>query len=336
MFKFLAIRYSCTCVFLCFFFFVQCNHPHSSKDVIEQKTKKKLNVYYDTFSSEPKHLDPALSYSSNEYTIIAQIYEPPLQYDFLKRPYQLIPLSASKMPSIAEKNGKVVYTISLRKDLKYEAHPAFSKKQCNHCKKNEYIYHLDNKTLFNKKRLTHPNQLTHSINDTRNVLADDFIYQIKRMAHPQIQSPVKSLLEKYIVGFSELAVALNQELKRIRQKRAEADPLYNQHTNEKDDPIHIDLRKFDLKGVKKITPYEYEIHLKQKYPQFIYWLAMPFFAPMPYEVIRFYEQKASVAENFSIDKFPVGSGAFSLTVNESYYRMILTKNPHFHEEYYPI
>jgi oligopeptide transport system substrate-binding protein len=28
--------------------------------------------------------------------------------------------------------------------------------------------------------------------------------------------------------------------------------------------------------------------LRGKYPQFVYWLAMPFFAPVPREVDRFY------------------------------------------------
>lgn len=56
------------------------------------------NIYYDTFSERPKHLDPARSYSSNEYVFLGQIYESPLQYHFLKRPYQLIPLTATEMP----------------------------------------------------------------------------------------------------------------------------------------------------------------------------------------------------------------------------------------------
>ncbi len=52
------------------------------------------NVLYSSFEERPKHLDPARSYSSNEYAFLAQIYEPPLQYHFLLRPYQLIPLTA--------------------------------------------------------------------------------------------------------------------------------------------------------------------------------------------------------------------------------------------------
>ena len=87
------------------------------------------NIYYDTFSERPKHLDPARSYSSNEYVFLGQIYEPPLQYHFLKRPYQLIPLTATAMPvpiyqankgnvidedTSSDKITKVIYRITIK------------------------------------------------------------------------------------------------------------------------------------------------------------------------------------------------------------------------------
>ena len=49
------------------------------------------NVLYAAFTDRPKHLDPAQSYTEDEITFTAQIYEPPLQYHYLKRPYELIP-----------------------------------------------------------------------------------------------------------------------------------------------------------------------------------------------------------------------------------------------------
>ena len=56
------------------------------------------NVLYSSFSARPNHLDPARSYSSNEITFTGQIYEPPLQYHYLKRPYTQIPLAAARLP----------------------------------------------------------------------------------------------------------------------------------------------------------------------------------------------------------------------------------------------
>ena len=45
------------------------------------------NTLYTSFSERPKHLDPVQSYSENEYVLIANIYQPPLQYHYFKRPY---------------------------------------------------------------------------------------------------------------------------------------------------------------------------------------------------------------------------------------------------------
>ena len=61
-------------------------------------SEKHANAVYSAFSERPKHLDPARSYSSNEAEFTGQIYEPPLQYHFLKRPYTLIPLTADAVP----------------------------------------------------------------------------------------------------------------------------------------------------------------------------------------------------------------------------------------------
>ncbi|MEJ2327846.1 MAG: peptide ABC transporter substrate-binding protein, partial [Chromatiaceae bacterium] len=54
------------------------------------------NILYSSFEERPKHLDPVRSYSANEYVFLAQVYEPPLQYHFLLRPYRLVPLTATK------------------------------------------------------------------------------------------------------------------------------------------------------------------------------------------------------------------------------------------------
>ncbi|RMD58098.1 MAG: peptide ABC transporter substrate-binding protein, partial [Nitrospirae bacterium] len=51
------------------------------------------NIFYSTFTEPPKHLDPAISYSANELSIIGLIYEPLFEYHYLKRPYELIPLT---------------------------------------------------------------------------------------------------------------------------------------------------------------------------------------------------------------------------------------------------
>ena len=79
-------------------------------------------------------------------------------------------------------------------------------------------------------------------------------------------------------------------------------------------PIYLDLRKYDLPGVQVIDDHTLRISLTRKYPQFVYWLAMPFFAPMPWEAERFYTQSAAVEQNITLNRFPVGTGAYTLAV----------------------
>ncbi|WP_267257186.1 hypothetical protein [Coxiella endosymbiont of Ornithodoros maritimus] len=59
------------------------------------------NVRYAAIVGFPKSLDSAHAYSSEEIEIIAQIYESLLQYHYLKRPYQLIPLTAKAIPVVS-------------------------------------------------------------------------------------------------------------------------------------------------------------------------------------------------------------------------------------------
>ena len=108
------------------------NNPHSQAD-----TDK--NIIYSSFSERPKHLDPARSYSTDESRFIDQIYEPPLAYHYLKRPYELIPNTLEAMPDIryTDKNGKEVaeeskavafstYYFTIKPGILYQPHPAFA------------------------------------------------------------------------------------------------------------------------------------------------------------------------------------------------------------------
>ncbi len=98
------------------------------------------NTLYSVFNERPKHLDPARSYSSNEVVFTGQIYEPPLQYHYLKRPYTLEPLTAQAMPTVQyfDAQGQALpddaapeqvsysdYVISIKPGIQYQPHPAF-------------------------------------------------------------------------------------------------------------------------------------------------------------------------------------------------------------------
>ncbi|MGH8580252.1 MAG: ABC transporter substrate-binding protein [Gammaproteobacteria bacterium] len=278
-------------------------------------------ILYQAFSERPKHLDPVRAYSSNEYSFISQIYEPPLQYHYLKRPYELVPLTAADLPQLShfDVQGKPlpssapaaevaysVYRVQIQPGIRYQPHPAFARGPDA-----EYRYHqLDAPAL----------EPVHALSDfrhtgTRELLAADYVYQIKRLAHPRLHSPIAGLMGQYIVGLDELANTLAKEKE---TKKA-----------------ILDLFDYPLSGARVIGRYTYEITIKGKYPQFIYWLAMPFFSPMAWEVERFYAQPGLQERNVVLDWYPVGTGPFMLSENNPNRRMVLERNPNFRGEAYP-
>ncbi len=276
------------------------------------------NIYYATFSERPKHLDPARSYSSNEYVFLGQIYEPPLQYHFLKRPYELIPLTAAEMPVAIYQNNegniidgethsddisRVIYRIRIRSGVMYQPHPALAKG-----KTDKHVYHnLTEKDLKGVNTLSDFKET-----GTRELTAADYVYQIKRMADPGTHSPVAGLMNQYILGLSELGKRLEEEFS-----------------------TDIDLRKYDFEGARVIDKTTFEIILKEKYPQFLYWLSMSFFAPMPWEADKFYSQEGMSDRNITLDWYPIGTGPFMLSENNPNRRMVLEKNPNFRGETFP-
>lgn len=285
------------------------------------------NILYLSFSIRPKHLDPARAYSANEYQFIGQIYEPPLQYAFLKRPYQLEPLTATQIPkpiyldakgrrlpadAPAKQVAYSVYTIHIKPGIYYQPHPAFAR-----AADGSYRYlHLTSKDLEHIHRLS---DFRHT--GTRELVAADYVYEIKRLAAPRVNSPIFSLMSDYIVGLKQYAVTLQKAYDRLRAKSGP--------------DAFLDLRNYPLAGARVLGRYTYQIKVHGKYPQLLYWLAMPFFAPMPAEVVRFYHQPGLQERNISLDWYPVGTGAYMLSVNNPNLRMVMVRNPNFHPEYYP-
>ena len=287
------------------------NNPYPASESVE-------NIYYDSFSERPKHLDPVSSYSENEATIIGQIYEPPLQYHFLKRPYELIPLSATAVPkpvyydkqgnelpveAAVEKIARVVYRISINKNVLYQPHPAFARDEAGN-----FLYHnISEADLDDVYTIS-----DFPVSGARELIAEDFVYQIKRLVKPGVHSPLGGLMSRYILDLAGLAGRLQAS---------------------KDD--FIDLRDYAFAGAEVIDRYTYEIHLNQKYPQFVFWLSMYFFSPVAWEVDKFYSQTGFKDKNITLDWYPVGSGPYMLVSNNPNRHMILQRNPNFHGETYP-
>jgi oligopeptide transport system substrate-binding protein len=281
------------------------------------------NILYAAFSERPKHLDPVQSYTEDEITFTAQVYEPPLQYHYLQRPYTLIPLTSEAVPVPRYYDGQgrelsadapvaeiahSVYEIRIRPGIRYQPHPAFAgdagAPPGEGSGQREALRGIETIADFART-------------GSRELIADDYIYEIKRLAHPRLHSPIFSMMAERIVGLRELGTAL--------QAAARDLPPGD----------WLDLDRFPLSGVTRVDRYTYRITLRGKYPQFVYWLAMPFFAPVPREVDRFYHQPGMAAKNLTLDWYPVGTGPFMLTQNNPNSRMVLERNPNFHGETYP-
>jgi ABC-type transport system substrate-binding protein len=286
-------------------------------------SQRGANIRYAAFAERPKHLDPARSYSSNEVEFIGQIYEPPLQYHYLKRPYELIPATAVAVPQprYFDAAGRVlaadappsriawsVYEIRIRPGILYQPHPAFAQDADGR----PLYYPLKPSALAKVEKIS---DFVHT--GTRELVAEDYVYQIKRLADPRLHSPIFGLMGEHIVGLRELAA----EIERRRKTLPEG--------------TWLDLRSIPLQGVELVDRYTYRIRIKGKYPQFLYWLAMPFFAPVPWEADRFYSQPGMQQKNLVLDWFPVGTGPYMLTVNDPNRQMVLERNPNFHGENYP-
>ncbi len=305
-------------------------------------SEKGRNYLYTSFREPPKHLDPAVAYSSDEYDFILQVYEPPLQYHYLKRPYELAPLTAEAVPvpvyydadgnvldgdPPSDRVAKAVYTIRIRQGIRYQEHPCFARDGSG-----RLLYHeLEEEGLADLRDVE-----DFSRTGTRELTAADYVYQIKRLAHPKLECPLFSTMATYILGLQELAQDLQGELRRVRiERRKEKGAFYSQERDERENPIWLDLDAFPLEGAQIVDRYTYRIVLKRKYPQFVYWLAMPFFAPLPREADRFYEQGPLLARNLKIDNRPVGTGPYRLEVFLPNKEIVLTRNENFRGEPYP-
>jgi ABC-type transport system substrate-binding protein len=307
----------CWSIFLAFL--VACsdqglNNPYRDNDSAR-------SIIYSSFSERPKELDPVKSYNAGEYEFIAQIYEPPLQYHFLKRPYQLVPLAAAMMPEkqFFDASGQLLpehvepnqvayteYTVTIQPGIRYQPHPAFSKDAAG-----EFRYHQLSAADLEKVNVLADFESVAS----RILTAEDYVYQIKRLAHPNLHSPLAGLLANYIHGFKAFR---GEVLSRLDQQNT-----------------WLDLRQIAMSGLEVLDQQRYRIRVEGVYPQFIYWLSMPFFAPIPWEADRFYAQQGMAERNISFDWYPVGTGPYMLTENNPNLRMVLTKNPNFHGELYP-
>ena len=288
------------------------------------------HILYTAFTERPKHLDPVQSYSEDEASFLYQIVEPPLQYHYLKRPYVLEPATAEAMPRLRRLDAggrelppnadpaKVVRTVvevRIRPGILYQPHPAFALDEAG----SPRYLGLGEADLGGVRGLG-----DFAVTGTRELEARDYVYQIKRLAHPRLHSPIFELMAEYLPGLKDLQAAL-----------AAADAADAAQGGGDGPPGWLDLDRFDLPGVEVVDRHTWRISLQGAYPQFLYWLSMPFFSPVPREVDRFFAQPGMAERNLTLDWWPVGTGPYMLVENNPNARMVLARNPNYRGDPYP-
>lgn len=206
-------------------------------------------------------LDPAKAYSDDSLVISAQVMEPLFQYHYLKRPYEISPLVAEGLPVVLN-DGKTI-RVEIKRGVFFHDHPAFEGKP-------------------------------------RELKANDFITQFKRLAMHDLQSPGRSLFAGLVVGFEEFGENIGSDWQKAL--------------------------KTNLTGIKATSPWTLEIELIRPESNFIFYLALNFTSPVPWEVVEYHENK--------LDNVLIGTGPYVYQgFKDQYYEM--EKNHNFREDYYP-
>ncbi|MFN0184794.1 MAG: ABC transporter substrate-binding protein [Aquabacterium sp.] len=288
-------------------------------------------IYAAMQENTPRHVDPTASYWTNDTAVTFQVYEPPYGYHYLKRPFELVPKSAERVvaPRYLDKNGAAlpddapgeqvaesVYDIPIKRGIRYQPHPAFAQDE-----RGAYRYHAMRPGDLGQRKT--PLDFEHP--GTRELVAEDFVYALKRHATTRITTPIFGLFSEYVVGLKEYGELIKAEDAKMRAGHDPSNP----------DRPFLDFRRWPLAGASAPEKHVLRIRIKGKYPQWKYWMQMTFLAPVPWEADAFYAQPGLAAAGISLDTWPVGTGPFMVTTFEKDRRIVMDRNPHYRGEPYP-
>lgn len=213
-----------------------------------------LKVYRHTLDQAPTSLDPTQAASLYANSIVENVYDTLYAFKYLARPYALKPNLAADYPSISADG--LTYTIRLKQGVRFIDDPCFPEGR------------------------------------GREVVAEDFIYSLKRQFDPANQPQGAWFWSGRIVGID-------------RWKEQGAD--YGS----------------PVEGLKALDAHTLEIRLTRPYPQLPETLAQGYAAIVPREAVDYYGKRLGV--------HPVGSGPFRL-VSFDTARVVLERNPGYRQE----
>jgi ABC-type transport system substrate-binding protein len=204
-----------------------------------------------------KGFDPVDAGDVESAEQISRVYEGLLEYDYLVRPYRVIPRLAAALPAISADN--LTYTFRLKPGVRFSDDPCFPGGK------------------------------------GREVTAADFVYSLKRVLDPKLQSQGSWILENHLLGVEAW------------QKAGQFDA--------------------PLPGLVATDKHTLEIKLAKPYPQLLWVLTMQYAFVLPREAIEYYKQ--------DFRSHPVGTGPYRLKSWRRRYRIEYERNPTFSGQNYP-
>ncbi|MFN9029205.1 MAG: ABC transporter substrate-binding protein [Betaproteobacteria bacterium] len=226
--------------------------------------EQKLKVFRRSFDNAETGFDPAQASDAYSREIIGNILEAPLRYDFLARPAKLRLQTAAEMPAVSADFRE--YTLRLKPGFFFADDPAFKGQR-------------------------------------RELVAEDYVYAIKRLADPLWKSPVwPSLEEDDILGLN----ALRSEALESRK------------------PFDYDRT---VPGLRALDRYTLRVRLGEPDPRWIHNFTLnAVFGAVAREVVEHYGE--------DIVAHPVGTGPFRLASWRRSSQIVLERNPTYREVLY--
>ncbi len=237
-----------------------------SGDGVGAQTAVPKKVLRYAFRVAETGFDPAKVADLYSRIVISNIFEAPLEYAYLERPMAVRPNIATTLPEISSDFRTLTFKIG--RGIYFADDPAFKGKR-------------------------------------REVIAQDFVYSIKRFYDPTNKSPLLYGLENAkILGLSEL--------RKDSQKPG----------------AKFDYDK-DVEGARALDRYTFQIKLAEPDPRFYQNFTDPsVYGAVAREVVEFYGDK--IAEH------PVGTGPYRLVTDEwrRSSKIVLEKNPNYRGKVY--
>jgi ABC-type transport system substrate-binding protein len=261
----------------------QAKKPASDKPAIgiDSKVSAGAKVFRYAFPIAETGFDPAQLSDLYSGTLIGQIFDTPYEYDFLARPSKIVPNVTTAMPEVSADGKEIKFTI--KPGIYYYFDDAFDKAP----------------KLFGPSIKVGEGA---NARVKRELVANDFVYSMKRHFDPVNKSPNLYLIDGFITGMAEHVA------------KTKSQPKFDYDS--------------EIEGLKAVDKYTVQIKLTKPNYNFQHYLTYTnITGAVAREVVDHYGSKA-------IMEHPVGTGPYKLKYWKRASKIVLDKNPNYREEYY--